>query len=239
MSALTSEALSQLDQLNNQGGLPSPPSSQNSWETESDCSYYSLSDLTFDKWYRQIPASQVRKQAKQIPASPVPGQSIYPRRFYNKEELALQSLGPWKEYPFCLNKGYVSGSPGPVRMITNSAAPGEFDVVYHPARIETSACLAKYRPKGYKKGAVPKPLPSSEPSSQSNSIPSAGVSSLQDNPYIAAHIAGYQQGITAAYYAQSLPVAYYAQSLPVAYAVPVPVPVVPDAYAPIYGQYLY
>ncbi|RBR21105.1 hypothetical protein FVER53590_10613 [Fusarium verticillioides] len=207
MSALTSEALSQLDQLNNQGGLPSPPSSTNNWETESDCSYYSLSDLTFDKW-------------------PV----IYPRRFYNKEELALQSSGPWKEYPFCLNKGYVSGSPGPVRMITNSAAPEEFDVVYHPARTENSACLAKYRPKGYKKGAVPKPLPSSESSSQSNSIPNAGVSTLQYNPYIAAHIAGYQQGITAP---------YYAHSLPGAYAVPVPVPVVPCAYAPIYGQYLY
>ncbi|PNP84136.1 hypothetical protein FNYG_02824 [Fusarium nygamai] len=230
MSALTSEALSQLDQLNNQGGLPSPPSSPNSWETESDCSYYSLSDLTLDKWYRQIPASQVRKQAKQIPASPVSSQSIYPRRFHNKEELSLQSAGPWKEYPFCLNKGYVSGSPGPVRMITNSAALGEFDVVYHPARTENSACLAKYRPKGYKKGAVPKPLPASEPSSQSNSIPSAGVSSLQYNPFIAAHIAGYQQGI---------PAVYYAQSLPVAYAVPVPVPVVPYAYAPIYGQYLY
>ncbi|KAF5563912.1 hypothetical protein FPHYL_4939 [Fusarium phyllophilum] len=230
MSALTSEALSQLDQLNNQGGLPSPPSSQNSWETESECSYYSLSDLALDKWYRQIPASQVREQAAQIPASPMSSQSIYPRRFYNKEELALQSSGPWKEYPFCLNKGYVSGSPGPVRMITNSAALGEFDVVYHPARTESSACLAKYRPKGYKKGAVPKPLPSSEPSSQSNSIPSAGVSSLQYNQYIAAHIAGYQQGITAA---------YYGQSLPVAYAVPVLVPAVTYAYAPIYGQYLY
>ncbi|KAF5676684.1 hypothetical protein FCIRC_6979 [Fusarium circinatum] len=230
MSALTSAALSQLDQLNNQGGLPSPPSSQNSWETESDCSYYSLSDLTLDKWYRQIPASQVRKQALQIPASPVSSQSIYPRRFHNKEELALQSSGPWKEYPFCLNKGYVSGSPGPVRMIINSAAIGEFDVVYHPGRTERSACLAKYRPKGYKRGAVPKPLPSSEPSSQSNSIPSAGVSSIQYNPYIAAHTAGYQQGLTAA---------YYAQSLPVAYAAPVLVPVVTYPYIPIYGQYLY
>ncbi|CVL03654.1 uncharacterized protein FMAN_15071 [Fusarium mangiferae] len=230
MSALTSAALSQLDQLNNQGGLPSPPSSQNTWETGSDCSYYSLSDLILDKWYRQIPASQVREQAKQIPASPMSSQSIYPRQFYNRENLSLQSSGPWKEYPFCLNKGYMSGSPGPVRIITNSAAPGEFDVVYHPARTENSACLAKYRPKGYQKGAVPKPLPSSEPSSQSTSSSSGSASSLQYNPYIAAHMAGYQQGITAA---------YYAQSLPVAYAVPVLVPAVTYPYIPAYGQYLY
>ncbi|KAF4944977.1 hypothetical protein FGADI_12321 [Fusarium gaditjirri] len=228
MSALTSEALRQFDQLNNQGGLPSPPSPQDKWETESDCSYYSLSDLTLDKWYRQIPASQVREQARQIPASPLSSQSIYPRRFYNKEELALQSLGPWKEYPFCLNKGYVSGSPGPVRIITNSAAPGKFDVVYHPGRLEKSACLAKYRPKGYQNGAVPKPLPSSAPSSPSTSSSSVGVSSLQHNPYIAAHLAGYQQGITAAYYAQGIPAAYV-----------VPVPVATYAYVPMYGQYFY
>ncbi|CCT75881.1 uncharacterized protein FFUJ_11926 [Fusarium fujikuroi IMI 58289] len=212
MSALTSAALSQLNQLNNQGGLPSPPSSQNTWETGSDCSYYSLSDLTLDKWYRRIPASQVREQAKHIPASPMSSQSIYPRQFYNKEDLSLQSSGPWKEYPFCLNKDYVSGSPGPVRMITNSAAPGEFDVV------------------GYQKGAVPKPLPSSEPSSQSTPSSSGGVSSLQDNPYIAAHMAGYQQVIAAA---------YYPQSLPVAYAIPILVPAVTYAYVPVYGQYFY
>lgn len=124
----------------------------------------------------------------------------------------------------------MSGSPGPVRIITNSAAPGEFDVVYHPVRTENSACLAKYRPKGYQKGAVPKPLPSSELSSQPTPSSSGGVSSLQDDPYIAAHMAGYQQGITAA---------YYAQSLPVAYAVPVLVPAFTYAYVPVYGQYLY
>ncbi|KAF4499681.1 hypothetical protein FAGAP_4132 [Fusarium agapanthi] len=162
MSALTSEALSQLGQLNNQGGLPSPPSSQNNWETDSDCSYYSLSELRLDKSYRQIPARQVREQARKIPAGPISSQSTYPRQFYNKEELALQSLGPWKEYPFCLNR-YVAGLPGPVRMITNSAAPGEIDVVYHPGRTEHSDCLAKYRPKGYHKGAVPTPLPSRNP----------------------------------------------------------------------------
>ncbi|KAF5268480.1 hypothetical protein FOXYS1_622 [Fusarium oxysporum] len=228
MSALTSEALRQLDQLNTQGGLPSPSPTQDKWEADSDCSYYSLSDLTLDKWYRQIPASQVRKQAKQIPASPVSSQSIYPRRFHNNEELALQSSGPWQEYPFCLNKGYVSGSPGPVRIITNSAGSGEFDVVYHPGRTERSACLANYRPKGYQKGAVPKPLPSSEPSSQSTSSSSVGGSSLQHNPYIAAHLAGYQQGLSAAYYAQSPPPAYV-----------VPVPLVTYAYLPVYGQYLY
>ncbi|KAJ9414139.1 hypothetical protein QL093DRAFT_2122290 [Fusarium oxysporum] len=209
MSALTSEALRQLDQLNTQGGLPPPSPAQDKWETDSDCSYYSLSDLTLDKWYRQIPASQVRKQAKQIPARPVSSQSIYPRRFHNKEELALQSSGPWQEYPFCLNKGYVSGSPGPVRIITNSAGSGEFDV-------------------GYQKGAVPKPLPSSEPSSQSTSSSSVGGSSLQHNPYIAAHLAGYQQGLSAAYYAQSSPPAYV-----------VPVPLVTYGYLPVYGQYLY
>ncbi|KAJ4162127.1 hypothetical protein NW765_010222 [Fusarium oxysporum] len=211
MSALTSEALRQLDQLNNQGGLPSPSPTQDKWEADSDCSYYSLSDLTLDKWYRQIPASQVRKQAKQIPASPVSSQSIYPRRFHNKEELALQSSGPWQ-----------------IRIITNSAGSVEFDVVYHPGRTERSACLANYRPKGYQKGAVPKPLPSSEPSSQSISSSSVGGSSLQHNPYIAAHLAGYQQGLTAAYYAQSPPPAYV-----------VPVPLVTYAYLPVYGQYLY
>ncbi|KAH7217007.1 Ribonuclease/ribotoxin [Fusarium redolens] len=226
MSALTFEALSQLDQLNNQRGPPSPPPSQDKWESASDCSYYSLSELVLDKWYRQIPASQVREQARQIPASPVSSQSIYPRQFYNKEELALQSSGPWKEYPFCLNKGYVCGSPGPVRIITNSSAPGDFDVVYHPGRLEKSACLAKYRSKGYQKGAVPKPLPSSEPSSPSTSSSSVGSPSLQYNPYIAAHLAQYQQAMTASYFMQSIAMPYAFPSPALAYS-----------YFPTYGQY--
>uniref|UniRef100_A0A0D2Y6W5 Uncharacterized protein n=1 Tax=Fusarium oxysporum (strain Fo5176) TaxID=660025 RepID=A0A0D2Y6W5_FUSOF len=209
MSALTSEALRQLDQLNTQGGLPPPSPAQDKWETDSDCSYYSLSDLTLDKWYRQIPASQVRKQAKQIPARPVSSQSIYPRRFHNKEELALQSSGPWQEYPFCLNKGYVSGSPGPVRIITNSAGSGEFDVVYHLEGQKGRLVWLITGQRGIKRVLV-------------------GGSSLQHNPYIAAHLAGYQQGLSAAYYAQSSPPAYV-----------VPVPLVTYGYLPVYGQYLY
>ncbi|KAF5635862.1 hypothetical protein F52700_5174 [Fusarium sp. NRRL 52700] len=220
MSALTSEALSQLDQLNNKGGLPFPPSPQNNWETESDCSYYSLSELQMDKTYRQIPASQVREQARKIPAGPMSSQSIYSRRFHNKEDLTLQSPGPWKEYPFCLNKGYVSGLPGPVRMITNSAAPGEFDVVYHAGRTEQSARVAKYRPKGYHKGAVPDLLPSTNPWT------STSMEWLL-NRDITAHLAGYQHGIMTA---------CYPHGLPEAYAVPELAPVTTDAYVPIYGQ---
>jgi len=125
-------------------------------DTSSECSYYSLPDLENDRWYRNIPASQLREQASQVPSYTG---AMYPRQFYNKEKLGLVSNGSLTEYPFCLNKRYISGCPGPVRIILNLANPAAFDVVYHPDRLERKVCQAVYRPRGYKKGACLKPSP--------------------------------------------------------------------------------
>ncbi|KAJ4128194.1 hypothetical protein NW768_008480 [Fusarium equiseti] len=125
-------------------------------DASSECSYYSLADLENDRWYRNIPASQLREQASQVPTYTG---ALYPRQFYNQEKLELVSDGPLTEYPFCLNKRYIYGSPGPVRIILNLANPAAFDVVYHPDRLQRKVCQAVYRPRGYKKGACLKPSP--------------------------------------------------------------------------------
>ncbi|KAF4451259.1 hypothetical protein F53441_5680 [Fusarium austroafricanum] len=197
MAALTFDALTQLNQLNRLDSQMSnfSVSSEENWETASDfsdCSYYSLFELVKDKWYRRIPASQVRDQVKHIPDCPVVPESIYPRNFYNKEALPLQASGPWREYPFCLNKSYVLGVPGPVRMIVNSSAPDDFDVVYHPQRLNRAAVLAKYRPKRYSKGAVPKPLPPRASNSPTPSFGSLGSSSTTTSfPSVSSPYPGY------------------------------------------------
>ncbi|KAH6962820.1 hypothetical protein DER45DRAFT_534059 [Fusarium avenaceum] len=135
-----------------------------------------MSALTFEalsqlnSQYRYIPASQVREQAKLVPDIPTgPGLAKYPRPFHNREALPLQQAGPWKEYPFCLNKRYVHGAPGPVRIIVSSASNDDHDVIYHPTKVNKMAILATYRPRGYAKGVLPKPLPVSSPSSLSSS----------------------------------------------------------------------
>lgn len=168
MSALTFEALSQLN--SQMGSLSITRPAEDMDDCSSECSYYSLAGLENDKWYRYIPASQVREQAKLVPDLPTgPGLAKYPRQFHNREALPLQQAGPWKEYPFCLNKRYVHGAPGPVRIIVNSASNDDHDVIYHPTKDNKMAILATYRPRGYAKGVLPKPLPVSSPSSPSSS----------------------------------------------------------------------
>ena len=125
-------------------------------DASSECSYYSLPGLENDRWYRNIPASQLREQANQVPSYTG---ALYPRQFYNKEKLGLVSNGSLTEHPFCLNQRYISGCPGPVRIILNLANPAAFDVVYHPDKLERKVCQAVYRPMGYKKGACLKPSP--------------------------------------------------------------------------------
>jgi hypothetical protein len=141
-------------------------------DNSSECSYYSLDGLQNDRWYRNIPASQIREQAKQVPNLPAPANALYPRMFHNREQLGLASHGPWTEYPFNLNKRYTHGCPGPVRLIVNSAKPNDVDVVYHPEKDVRKVCLAKYRPKGYAKGACLKPSPHNPlPSNNTFGIP--------------------------------------------------------------------
>ncbi|RGP69109.1 extracellular guanyl-specific ribonuclease fl2 [Fusarium longipes] len=157
--SLTFAALAEHTRQNTAMSVSPPSSPQLDDDNSSECSYYSLVDLENDRWYRNIPASQIQEQAKQVPSLPAPANAQYPRMLHNKEQLELASRGPWTEYPFCLNKRYIHGTPGPVRIIVNSANSDEFDVVYHPQQQVKAVCLAKYRPKGYSKGACPKPLP--------------------------------------------------------------------------------
>ncbi|SPJ76776.1 uncharacterized protein FTOL_06225 [Fusarium torulosum] len=169
MSELTFEALSR---LNSQMASLSVtrPASEDMDDCSSECSHYSLAGLENDKWYRYILASQVREQAKLVPDLPTrPGEAKYPRPFYNREALPLQKAGSWREYPFCLNKRYVHGTPGPVRIVVNSTSNDDHDVIYHPTKDNKMAILATYRPRGYAKGVLPKPLPVSSPSSLSSS----------------------------------------------------------------------
>ncbi|KAF5678691.1 extracellular guanyl-specific ribonuclease fl2 [Fusarium heterosporum] len=177
MAALTFAALSELD--NQMATLSVFPlaSQEDQDECSSECSYYSLAELKDDKWYRCIPASQVREQAKHVPDLYARPGAKYPRRFHNRERLELQKARPWKEYPFCLNKRYTHGSPGPVRVIVSSASNESYDVIYHPSKDDRSAVLAKFRPTGYKKGVLPKPLPGLSPASLPSS-PTSSTSSL-------------------------------------------------------------
>ncbi|KAF4971487.1 hypothetical protein FSARC_1715 [Fusarium sarcochroum] len=157
MSTLTVAALSQLNEQMSDLSVSAPMPQPDMDDCSSECSYYSLADLEKDKWYRRIPASQVRKQAKLVPEVPVSPRVKYPRQFFNKESLPLKVPGPWKEYPLCLNKEYISGNPGPARIILNPSSPDGHDVVYHPTPFDKKALLANYRPKGYGKGVIPKP----------------------------------------------------------------------------------
>ncbi|KAF4992622.1 hypothetical protein FGRMN_7023 [Fusarium graminum] len=123
------------------------------------------------------------------------------------ENLELQKAGPWKEYPFCLNKRYIHGSPGPVRIIVNSASNEGYDVVYHPSRYDRSAVLAKYRPKGYAKGVLPKPLPGlscaglpSSPTSSTSSLFTAERFYPHYLPPVPTYQPSYYQPVQATYY---------------------------------------
>ncbi|CEI61475.1 hypothetical protein FVEN_g9432 [Fusarium venenatum] len=171
----------------------SPPSHKTDDDNSSECSYYSLADLQYDRWYRNIPASQIREQAKEVPDSPAPTNKLYPRKFHNSERLVLKSCGPWKEYPFCLNKRYTNGSPGPVRLIINSAKPEDVDVVYHPTQGNRQVCLAKYRPKGWAKGTCLKPSPH-------NPLPANNTFGIPEGMTYQGHEV--YQGLGACYYPQ-------------------------------------
>ncbi|RGP71910.1 extracellular guanyl-specific ribonuclease fl2 [Fusarium sporotrichioides] len=157
--ALTFSALAEHNQQMAYMSMSPPTSPHTDDDNSSECSYYSLADLQNDRWYRNIPASQIREQAKEVPDLPAHTTSSYPRKFHNSEQLGLKSRGPWREYPFCLNKRYSHGSPGPVRIIINSANSEDVDVIYHPTQDNRKVCLAKYRAKGYSKGACLKPSP--------------------------------------------------------------------------------
>jgi hypothetical protein len=212
MSQLTFEALSQ---LNSQMASMSVtrPTAEDMDDCSSECSHYSLAGLENDKWYRYIPASQVREQAKLVPDLLTgPGEAKYPRPFYNREALPLQKAGPWREYPFCLNKRYVHGTPGPVRIVVNSASNDDHDVIYHPTKDNKVAILATYRPRGYAKGVLPKPLPVSSPSSLSSSLVPFSSSPLtgdgfcqQYSPPALSYMPNYYQPVQPHYYQPSLP----------------------------------
>ncbi|KAM0201912.1 hypothetical protein ACHAPA_012255 [Fusarium lateritium] len=220
MAALTFEALSQLN--SQMGGLSvTRPAPEDIDECSSECSHYSLAGLENDRWYRYIPASQVREQAKMVPDLPTrPVEAKYPRPFHNREALPFQTAGPWREYPFCLNKRYVHGTPGPVRIVVNAASNGDHDVIYHPTKDNKMAALATYRPRGYARGVVPKPGPVSSPSSLPSSPVSFACSPVshfssspltsdgfyqQYFPPAVGYMPGCYQPVQASYYQPSLP----------------------------------
>ncbi|CAF3458285.1 unnamed protein product [Fusarium graminearum] len=194
--SLTFSALAQHEQHMASAYMSPPSTPKLDDDTSSECSYYSLPDLQYDRWYRNIPASQVREQASRVPCLPAPRKAAYPRKFHNKERLGLQSCGPWTEYPFCLNKRYAHGNPGPARLIVSSTNPSKVDVVYHPEQNNRKVCLANYRPREYSKGACLKPSPFNPlPANNTFGVPEGMTYPAQE----------VYQGVGAYYHPQTVP----------------------------------
>ena len=114
-----------------------------------DCSsYYSLSELSETDPVRRVPAVEVRRQALAIP--PKPKQDCkYPELLRNDEAMPLRVPGPWLEYPLLATNRYISGIPGPARVVISAGDYAGFDVIYHPTWSRTKFVHANYRPKGY------------------------------------------------------------------------------------------
>ncbi|UPL03438.1 hypothetical protein LCI18_014372 [Fusarium solani-melongenae] len=114
-----------------------------------DCSsYYSLSKLSETDPVRRVLAVEVRRQALAIP--PKPRQDCkYPELLRNDEAMPLRVHGPWLEYPLLETDRYISGIPGPARVVISAGDYAGFDVIYHPTWGQTKFVHANYRPKGY------------------------------------------------------------------------------------------
>jgi hypothetical protein len=114
----------------------------------------------------------------------------------------------------------VHGTPGPVRIVVNSVSNDDHDVIYHPTKDNKMAILATYRPRGYAKGVLPKPLPVSSPWSLSSSPVPFTCSPVPFSPPPFTSDGFYQQYLPPAvsympdYYQQVQP-SYYQPGLPI------------------------
>ncbi|KAJ4211893.1 hypothetical protein NW759_012180 [Fusarium solani] len=102
-------------------------------DCRSECSYYSLPELDETDPVRHIPASVVKQQAEAVPAS-CQMETSYPHTYNNSEHLPLRVAGPWIEHPLVKDGPYISGSPGPARVVVSAMGGTGFDVIYHPNR---------------------------------------------------------------------------------------------------------
>ncbi|UPK92484.1 hypothetical protein LCI18_003419 [Fusarium solani-melongenae] len=113
-------------------------------DCRSECSYYSLPELDETDPVRRIPASVVKQQAEAL-----------------SSHLPLRVAGPWIEYPLVKDGPYISGSPGPARVVVSAMGGTGFDVIYHPDRPifwgpkKSTFAQARYHPKGSRRSNTP------------------------------------------------------------------------------------
>lgn len=113
-----------------------------------DCvSYYSLTELEESHPVRRVSAKEVRRQALAAPAQPR-WCCNYPKSFQNHEQLPVRVPGPWIEYPLKATGRFISGDPGPARLIANVNGCAGSDVVYHLKKDRRDFRHAKYHPRG-------------------------------------------------------------------------------------------
>ncbi|KAI8667087.1 hypothetical protein NCS56_00844000 [Fusarium sp. Ph1] len=127
-------------------GLRRPDYEGNEFDDCASC--YSLSELSETDPVRRVPAVDVRGQALAIPSQPKQDFK-YPELLRNDEAMPLRVPGPWLEYPLLATDRYISGIPGPARVVISAGDYAGFDVIYHPTWSRTKFRHANYRPKGY------------------------------------------------------------------------------------------
>ncbi|KAI8716495.1 hypothetical protein NCS52_00943600 [Fusarium sp. LHS14.1] len=88
-------------------------------DCRSECSYYSLLELDETDPVRRIPASVVKQQAKAVPTN-WRRVGSYPHTYNNSERLPLRVSGPCLEHPLLKDGPYISGSPGPARVVNST-----------------------------------------------------------------------------------------------------------------------
>lgn len=129
-------------------------------DCRSECSYYSLPELDETDPVRRIPASVVKQQAEAVPTN-WRRVASYPHTYHNSEHLPLRVSGPCLEYPLLKHGPYISGSPGPARVVVSAIGGTGFDVIYHPERPifwgpqKNTFAQARYHPKGSRRSNTP------------------------------------------------------------------------------------
>ncbi|KAH9240731.1 hypothetical protein K456DRAFT_1808836, partial [Colletotrichum gloeosporioides 23] len=104
---------------------------------------YSCSNLPTSNDARYLKAAEVRRQVAEAPTYPIRFQGPnpkklergrYPHRFYNDENIPLQSEEPWREYPVLPAGSWnarIEGTQGAARAMYNQDDRSKFDVAYH------------------------------------------------------------------------------------------------------------
>ncbi|KAF2773070.1 hypothetical protein EJ03DRAFT_348124 [Teratosphaeria nubilosa] len=124
-------------------------------------SYCSCQGLSPTDPARRIKAAEARRQIQQAPPSPPRpvgyarrGGGGYPKTFWNREGLPLQTRGPLTKFSVMASGSWYSGTrPGAVRGVYNERSRADMDVMYHDPRKPGSAgredqsSVASYRPR--------------------------------------------------------------------------------------------